>query len=269
MERSDTPLPGPIRILKAGIGHTFANIGLLTKSGSPVALLFAGIWTVAEIWYPGEEVLVAISVIGLAAFSWFWHRRYLTGLAGHSFKPSSGEGAHDDRVSGISRCLLDFIWRVVMLTIVGCAAVLVGTLIVALFTGFGDDEIDAAVEIGMVPTAIVITFPAARILPMFGAISIGDRMSWSNAWHLSRGTGLKLAIALILVGLVYFVLIELWTYLLTETDSQSPYAHFPLYFGAAVTDVIFTAVASSCNAFVFRELTAWQHRKNDILETFD
>lgn len=269
VEGPHPPLPNPLVILGVGARYTFGHPRLLIRFGLPLALLIAGAGTLMHDWGMAEDVLPIAGVTGLIIFSWFCHRRYLIGPHRVSVNRPVNERVQEDGSRGVWRTLVEFIWRAVLLTAVWLTAVILAGSIVDLLAGSDDDDMSAATKLTMASVGIVLTFVAARFLPMFGAISIGQRVSWAGAWRFSRGAGWRLALAFLFIGLAYVAVYYFWLYIVAEIEAQHPYDYAPVYLGAAVTDVIFTVLASSCSAFVYRDLESRQYRKAEFLENFD
>jgi hypothetical protein len=101
----------------------------------------------------------------------------------------------------------------------------------------------------------LLTFPVARLLPVFAARANEERLGWRDAWKLSRGAGWRLAAALIVVGAVWAVLVGALAYLMRETGLAVPYDRIVFDIAFAVVNTVFVAIGSASNAYVFRALT--------------
>lgn len=262
MERADNPLPGPFRILAAGIGFTARHGGRLCVVSLIWIVLLAVISGAVGALGISGVVLYLINAFALAALSWFWHRSFLMGPRDLARRSPAEVRDQTPKDKVMTNSLLAFAWRGVGLAIIlgacGAAFTVVGYL------GFYTNErqVFLASMIGPAVIVIVLTFPIARILPAFAAVSVGERLPWMEAWRLSHGVGWRLAIALIVIGLVdVFV-----GYLLLISSARAWFGGesiWPLSWIIpgiiyAFATLICIAIASASNAFVFRELTGWQ-----------
>ena len=273
MERADTPLPGPFRILAAGMSFIARHSGRLLVVSLIWIVLLAVIAGAAGALGISGVVLYLIDAFALAALSWFWHRSFLMGPRDLALRSPAEVRDQTPKDKVMTNSLLAFAWRGVGLAIIlgacGAAVTVVGYL------GFYTTERQVLITsiVGPAVIVIVLTFPIARILPAFAAVSVGERLPWIDAWRLARGAGWRLAAALVVIGLVdlfigYLLLIGiLYGWFGGGTAWPLNFILPGVIFAFAT--LVCVAVASACNAFVFRELTGWRAGATDVLELVD
>ena len=275
MRRPNSRPPGPFRILKAGVEFTITHAGKLVQFGMLYAVLLAAVWTALDSSNTGIPALELVSALIPVSFAWFWHRGFIIGSAELNVRAMIGRRKRDDGNASLLRSQLGFTWRAIALT----GAVVIAFVVYAgpfsllagpyLDTLGYDDRKSEAWGFIFLSVMVLLVFPVARVLPVFAAIAIEERMSCRNAWEMSRGTGWRLALALIVVGFAYVVLLVVVGVMLDYVALGSPYDWIALNLGVAILSILFIAIAASCNAFLFDELTAWHRSKFGILDNFD
>jgi hypothetical protein len=254
MAMDEARLPGPGRILAEGWRFTWRNGGRLVTTGGFYAVVVAAIWIADDIWELPEFIAALTTAYAFASFSWEWHRAYLLGPESLPRSLPTGKAGDRDAARALLKFRSRFAWYAIALSIMVGLVVLALTMPFFLTAKMSEAVMLAFLVAVAVPTCLVLLFPLSRLGPIFAALAIQQRLGWGASWRLSRGAGWRLATALIAIGLVWLAVVVALGEVLPFADLGWPYEQVAFDIACAVLTVPAIAVASACNACVFRAL---------------
>lgn len=269
MERADKPRPGPGRILGTGLRFTLGNMSALVRAGTLYFVLIVVLWTAGD-FIPIPEIAIQLAyTFAIAYFSWDWHRAYLFGTDTVSWRGSFVSSGDKEAQKETAKAQRGFAWRAVGLCLI--LGVVAAVLTIPLFVSAGVTENDIMIFILFIvlPVLALLAFPVARILPSFAAHAIQKPVTWKTAWSLSKGAGFRFGFALIMLGALTVFILALLTMPLVTADMPAVAMNIGLNIVIAIASLLFAAIGSVCNAFVFTELTGWQGDQVSEADVFD